>query len=82
MPEGSVVLLHACAHNPTGMDPTPEEQWSEISRVVKVKEGKLIPLFDCVYQGFASGMGNAPQDAFSIRKFIDDGHYYLLATQR
>ena len=73
MPEGSVVLLHACAHNPTGMDPTPE-QWSEISKVVK--EGKLIPFFDCAYQGFASG--NAPQDAFAIRKFIDDGH--LLAT--
>eukprot|EP00553_Chaetoceros_curvisetus_P008533 CAMPEP_0204613136 /NCGR_PEP_ID=MMETSP0717-20131115/1140_1 /ASSEMBLY_ACC=CAM_ASM_000666 /TAXON_ID=230516 /ORGANISM="Chaetoceros curvisetus" /LENGTH=426 /DNA_ID=CAMNT_0051625455 /DNA_START=55 /DNA_END=1335 /DNA_ORIENTATION=- len=73
IPEGSVVLLHACAHNPTGMDPSPE-QWNEISKVVK--DGKLIPFFDCAYQGFASG--NAPQDAFAIRKFIDDGH--LLAT--
>lgn len=73
MPEGSVVLLHACAHNPTGMDPTPG-QWAEISKVMK--DRKLIPFFDCAYQGFASG--NAPQDAFAIRMFIDDGHH--LAT--
>lgn len=50
------------------------EQWSKISKVVK--ERKFIPFFDCAYQGFASG--NSPQDAFAIRKFIDDGH--LLAT--
>ena len=34
-PNGSIVLLHACAHNPTGVDPTPE-QWVEISRLCKV----------------------------------------------
>ncbi len=51
------------------MDPTPE-QWSEVSKVMK--DGNLIPFFDCAYQGFASG--NAPQDAFAIRMFIDDGH--------
>lgn len=51
------------------MDPTPE-QWSEISKVMK--DGKLIPFFDCAYQGFASG--NAPRDAFAIRMFIEDGH--------
>lgn len=73
MPEGSTILLHACAHNPTGMDPTPE-QWGEISHVVKEK--KLLPFFDCAYQGFASG--NAPQDAFAIRMFVEDGH--TLAT--
>eukprot|EP00979_Chaetoceros_neogracilis_P006456 scaffold1311_cov195-Chaetoceros_neogracile.AAC.3 len=73
IPEGTVVLLHACAHNPTGMDPS-VEQWAEISKVMK--DGNLIPFFDCAYQGFASG--NAPQDAFAIRMFIEDGHY--LAT--
>lgn len=51
------------------MDPTPE-QWAEVSKVMKT--GKLIPFFDCAYQGFASG--NAPQDAFAIRMFIEDGH--------
>lgn len=69
IPEGAVVLLHACAHNPTGMDPS-EEQWGRISKVMK--DGNLIPFFDCAYQGFASG--NAPQDAFAIRMFIEDGH--------
>jgi len=73
IPEGSTVLLHACAHNPTGMDPSPE-QWAQVSKVMK--ERKLLPFFDCAYQGFASG--NAPQDAFAIRMFVDDGH--LLAT--
>lgn len=69
IPEKTVVLLHACAHNPTGMDPT-AEQWQEISKVMK--DGNLIPFFDCAYQGFASG--NAPKDAFAIRMFVEDGH--------
>lgn len=69
MPEGSVILLHACAHNPTGMDPTPE-QWAELSKTIK--DANLLPFFDCAYQGFASG--NAPQDAFAIRMFVEDGH--------
>ncbi len=72
-PSGSCFLLHACAHNPTGMDPT-ESQWSEISALL-MKKGHF-PFFDCAYQGFASG--NAPQDAFAIRKFVDDGHNFAL----
>jgi aspartate aminotransferase len=51
------------------MDPT-LEQWKEISKVTK--EQKLVPFFDCAYQGFASG--NAPQDAAALRMFVDDGH--------
>ena len=47
MPEGSIVMLHACAHNPTGMDPT-MEQWKQISDTIK--KHKLIPFFDCAYQ--------------------------------
>jgi aspartate/tyrosine/aromatic aminotransferase len=53
IPEKSIILFHACAHNPTGVDPKPE-QWEEISKVVQQK--KLFPFFDMAYQGFASGM--------------------------
>ena len=73
-PEGSIVLLHACAHNPTGIDPT-EEQWKEISDVTKAK--KHHPFFDMAYQGFASG--STDKDAFPIRHFVREGHSICLA---
>mmetsp|Transcript_17840 Transcript_17840/g.37572 ORF Transcript_17840/g.37572 Transcript_17840/m.37572 type:complete len:480 (-) Transcript_17840:217-1656(-) len=73
MPEGTCVLLHACAHNPTGMDPTPE-QWKEISKVAM--EQNLLPFFDCAYQGFASG--DARKDAAAVRMFVEDGHKIAL----
>ncbi|KAL9010682.1 MAG: hypothetical protein Q9173_004412 [Seirophora scorigena] len=73
-PEGSVILLHACAHNPTGIDPT-EAQWKQISDVVKEK--KHYPFFDMAYQGFASG--DTDQDAFAVRHFIREGHNLCLA---
>lgn len=75
VPEGTVVLLHACAHNPTGMDPTPE-QWREISDVVS-RRG-LFPFFDCAYQGFASG--DAPSDAAAVRSFVDSNAHPNLAV--
>lgn len=68
-PNGSAILLHACAHNPTGIDPTPE-QWKELSQIFKEKEH--YPFFDMAYQGFASG--DTDKDAFPIRQFIQDGH--------
>nr|XP_027809155.1 aspartate aminotransferase, mitochondrial-like isoform X2 [Marmota flaviventris] len=68
MPEQSVLLLHACAHNPTGVDPRPE-QWKEIASVVKKKN--LFAFFDVAYQGFASGDGN--KDAWAVRQFIEQG---------
>jgi aspartate aminotransferase len=68
MPKGSIVLLHACAHNPTGVDPT-EEQWVKIADAVK--EGDHYPFFDMAYQGFASGDTN--KDAFALRHFIKEG---------
>jgi len=74
IPEGSVILLHACAHNPTGVDPTPE-QWKEMSALIKQKN--LLPYFDMAYQGFASG--DVDKDAFALRQFISDGHNVLLA---
>lgn len=46
-PENSVIILHACAHNPTGCDPTPE-QWVRIADLIEKK--KLYPLFDSAYQ--------------------------------
>jgi aspartate/tyrosine/aromatic aminotransferase len=73
-PAGSVFLLHACAHNPTGVDPT-IEQWKEISKVMK--EAGHYAFFDMAYQGFASGDTN--KDAFPIRQFIEDGHNICLA---
>ncbi|TKA32892.1 Aspartate aminotransferase, mitochondrial [Salinomyces thailandicus] len=74
MPKGSMVLLHACAHNPTGVDPT-EQQWKAISDAVK--EGGHYPFFDMAYQGFASG--NTDKDAFALRYFLKEGHLPCLA---
>lgn len=74
IPERSIVLLHACAHNPTGVDPKPE-QWAEISAVVKKRN--LFPFFDMAYQGFASG--DVAKDAFAVRAFLKDGHQIALA---
>ena len=73
-PKGSMFLLHACAHNPTGIDPT-EEQWRQISKVIK--EGQHYAFFDMAYQGFASGDTN--KDAYAVRQFIKDGHNICLA---
>lgn len=67
-------MLHACAHNPTGIDPT-EAQWTEISDIVKEK--KLFPFFDMAYQGFASG--STTKDAFALRHFVSQGHQVALA---
>ncbi|RKP39942.1 pyridoxal phosphate-dependent transferase [Dimargaris cristalligena] len=67
-PSGSIVLLHACAHNPTGVDPT-QEQWKRIADVMQAKGH--FPFFDCAYQGFASG--DLDRDAFAIRYFIERG---------
>ncbi|KAK3263085.1 hypothetical protein CYMTET_28091 [Cymbomonas tetramitiformis] len=67
-PAGSIILLHACAHNPTGVDPT-HEQWAEILKVVKAKQ--LLPLFDSAYQGFASG--DLDRDAQAVRMFVNAG---------
>lgn len=72
-PEGAIVLLHACAHNPTGVDPT-QQQWKELSDVVAEK--KLFPFFDMAYQGFASG--STTRDAFAVRHFVSQGHHVAL----
>ncbi|EKJ98559.1 aspartate transaminase [Rhodopirellula baltica SH28] len=61
---GDAVLLHACCHNPTGVDPTPE-QWEQIASVVSEK--KLIPLLDFAYQGFGEGLD---EDAIGVRTIL------------
>ncbi len=73
-PVGSIILLHACAHNPTGIDPT-EDQWKNISDVVREKSH--YPFFDMAYQGFASG--DTKKDAFALRYFVQEGHNLCLA---
>jgi len=67
-PERSVFLLHACAHNPTGVDPT-EEQWKNIADVILAKQHYAF--FDTAYQGFASG--DLERDATAVRYFVSRG---------
>lgn len=73
-PRGAVVLLHACAHNPTGVDPD-EAQWRGILKVVQ--DLALLPFFDSAYQGFASG--SLDKDAAALRMFEAAGVELLLA---
>ncbi len=73
-PPKSIIILHGSCHNPTGMDPSPE-QWKELSHLIKEKE--LFPFFDLAYQGFGD---NLETDAFAIRQFAGDGHEMAIAT--
>lgn len=61
------MVLHACAHNPTGCDPT-KEQWRAVGKIMQ--ERNLFPLFDAAYLGFNSG--DIDEDAFAIRYFVDE----------
>jgi len=70
----SFIVLHACAHNPTGVDPT-VAQWKQIAAVCKQKNH--IPFFDSAYQGFATG--SLENDAFAVRYFVDQGFEMLCA---
>lgn len=74
LPEKSIVLMHSCAHNPSGCDPS-DEQWKEILQVFQ--ERKLFPFFDNAYQGFVSG---DPQvDAYAVRLFAQAGLEMIVA---
>lgn len=73
-PERSIVILHVCAHNPTGMDPT-HTQWDDILKVVKKRNH--FPFFDMAYQGFASGDLN--KDSYALKKFANEGIKLALA---
>jgi aspartate aminotransferase len=73
-PDHSIILLHACAHNPTGVDPT-QAQWKELA--VLLKQKSHFPFFDCAYQGFASG--DLAKDAWAVRYFVDQGFELCIA---
>lgn len=74
-PAGSVIVLHTCAHNPTGVDPTLND-WARLAEVIKEK--KLFPFFDTAYQGFASG--DFTQDTEALTYFVNQG-FELFAAQ-
>ena len=63
VPEGDVVLLHACCHNPTGFDLS-QDDWRQVLQIVR--ERRLLPLIDFAYQGFGDGL---EQDAWAVRLF-------------
>lgn len=72
--EGTLVLMHACCHNPTGLDLTHEE-WRRVLEIVKARG--LLPMLDMAYQGFGDGL---EEDAYAIRLFADSGIHFLAAT--
>jgi aromatic-amino-acid transaminase len=67
LPAGTIVLLHACCHNPTGADLT-VAQWKEVVEIVKARD--LVPFIDMAYQGFAEGV---EADGIAPRLFADAG---------
>ncbi len=71
---GTIVVLHACCHNPTGYDIT-AAQWDQVIAVVKAKS--LTPFLDMAYQGFGHGI---QEDGAVIGKFVAAGLNFLLST--
>jgi aromatic-amino-acid transaminase len=63
LPAGAIVVLHACCHNPTGVDPN-DEQWGRIIEVVRARA--LLPFLDIAYQGFGAGID---ADGAIVRRF-------------
>ncbi|MBQ5947500.1 amino acid aminotransferase [Massilia sp. ST3] len=74
MPKNSVVVLHACCHNPTGADLT-QDQWGQVIEVVR--ENGLVPFLDMAYQGFANGIA---EDGAVVRRFADTGMPLLVSN--
>ena len=74
LPKGTVVVLHACCHNPTGVDPTPA-QWQEIANTVN--DAGLVPFLDIAYQGFGDGLD---EDASVVRLFASMGMTMLVSS--
>jgi aromatic-amino-acid transaminase len=74
MPAKSVVVLHACCHNPTGADLT-ADQWKEV--VAAVKEKNLVAFIDMAYQGFADGI---KQDAVALDLFAASGLQFFVSS--
>ena len=71
---GTVVVLHACCHNPTGCDLTPT-QWEQIATVCKQRD--LIPFLDMAYQGFGKGIA---EDGAAVRLFLTQAISFFVST--
>lgn len=74
LPANTMVLIHACCHNPTGVD-LPRDAWSEVVKIVK--ERNLVPLLDIAYQGLGDGLD---EDGYAPRLFADEGVAALVAA--
>ena len=73
-PAGTIVALHACCHNPTGVDMS-HDQWREVARICKAQG--LVPMMDIAYQGFGEGV---EADAAAVRLFADEGLSFFVAS--
>jgi len=73
-PAGTIVVLHACCHNPTGYDITPA-QWEQVVQAVKAKN--LVPFLDMAYQGFGEGIA---EDGAVIAQFMNAGLDFFVST--
>jgi len=73
-PAGTVIVLHACCHNPTGYDIT-SAQWDQVVAVVKAKN--LVPFLDMAYQGFGYGL---TEDGAAVQKFVAAGLTCFVST--
>jgi len=71
---GTIVVLHACCHNPTGYDITPA-QWDQVVQAVKAKN--LVPFLDMAYQGFGEGIA---EDGAVIAQFMGAGLDFFVST--
>ncbi len=74
LPARSIVLLHACCHNPTGVDLSPA-QWQALIPVLRERE--LLPYLDLAYQGYGDGMA---EDAYAVRALADAGLSFFVAN--
>lgn len=74
LPANSIIVLHACCHNPTGADLT-ETQWREIIEVMKARG--LVPFLDMAYQGFADGIA---EDALTLNLFAASGLQFFVSS--
>ncbi|WP_223517504.1 amino acid aminotransferase [Pseudomonas sp. GL-B-19] len=74
LPAGSIVVLHACCHNPTGVDLSPAD-WNNVLQVVKAKGH--VPFLDMAYQGFGDGID---EDAAAVRLFAESGLTFFVSS--
>lgn len=74
LPDRSIVVLHACCHNPTGVDLSPED-WKNVLAVLKAKNH--VPFLDMAYQGFGEGID---EDAAAVRLFAESGLTFFASS--